>query len=142
MMTNHTTNLKTYSELASLDTFEDRFAYLKLDGGVGRATFGFDRHINQQFYTSREWYEIRDYILIRDHGCDLGILGFEIYVGPLIHHMNPMGIADILNREDWILDPEYLITTTHDTHNAIHYGKEKPYPKVVTQRRPSDTRLW
>jgi len=141
-MTNHTTHLKSYSELASLNTFEDRLAYLKLGGGVGRSTFGFDRHINQQFYRSREWHDLRDYILVRDQGCDLGILGYEIYVGPLIHHMNPMGIADILNKEDWILDPEYLITTTHETHNAIHYATEKPYPKVVTERSPRDTKLW
>lgn len=134
--------IKRYSELSRLDTWDERFEYLRLGGGVGRSTFGFDRHINQQFYMSREWQDVRRHVLIRDEGCDLGILGYEIHVGPLIHHMNPMGIDDILHKEDWILDPEFLITTTHDTHNAIHYGKENPYPKVVTERTPQDTKLW
>lgn len=134
--------IRTYSELSRLDTWDERFEYLKLGGGVGRSTFGFDRHINQRFYMSREWQDVRRHVLIRDEGCDLGILGYEIHVGPLIHHMNPMGVDDILHREDWILDPEFLITTTHDTHNAIHYAKENPYPKVVTERTPQDTKLW
>lgn len=133
---------RSYSELSRLDTFEERFEYLKLSGGVGRETFGFDRHINQRFYLSREWQDVRRHVLLRDEGCDLGILGYEIHVGPLIHHMNPMSVDDILHGEDWILDPEYLITTTHNTHNAIHYGGIDPYPKVVTQRTPGDTRLW
>ncbi len=133
---------KTYSELIDLNTFDERFEYLKLGGGVGRATFGFDRHINQQFYTSREWQDIRQYVILRDEGCDLGIIGYEIYVGPLIHHMNPMGVADILHKESWILDPDFLITTTHNTHNAIHYGTKSLYPKVVSERTPRDTKLW
>lgn len=133
---------RTYSELRRLDTFEDRLEYLRLGGGVGRSTFGFDRYINQQFYTSQEWQDIRRHVLLRDDGCDLGVVGYEIQTSPLIHHMNPMNVDDILHKEDWILDPEYLITTTHDTHNAIHYGSVTPYPKVVTQRTPHDTKLW
>lgn len=136
------TRIRSYSELRSLNTFEDRFEYLKLGGGVGRATFGFDRYINQQFYASREWADVRNFVVVRDNGCDLGIPGYEIHVNALIHHMNPMGVEDILHKEDWILDPEFLITTTQHTHNGIHYGKENLYPKVVTQRTPGDTRLW
>ncbi len=136
------TLMKTYSELSKLNTFDERFEYLKLGGGVGRSTFGFDRHINQQFYMSREWHDIRQYVILRDDGCDLGISGREIHIGPLIHHMNPMSIDDILHKEAWILDPEFLITTTHPTHNAIHYGVKNSFPKVVTRRTPRDTKLW
>lgn len=133
---------KSYSELSRLSTFDERLKYLILGGGVGRATFGFDRYLNQSFYHSREWHSVRDYVIVRDEGCDLGVEGYEIHRSPLIHHMNPMSIDDIVNREAWILDPEFLITTTHDTHNAIHYGVEKAYPKVVTERSPRDTALW
>ena len=135
-------SIKTYSELSTYNTFEDRLEYLRLGGGVGRATFGFDRHINQLFYMSREWKSLRNHVMVRDNGCDLGIPGYEIHVGPLIHHINPMDVNDILHQADWILDPEFLITTTHDTHNAIHYGTVSPYPKVVTERTPNDTALW
>lgn len=134
--------IRSYSELKKLNTFEDRFEYLKLGGGIGRATFGFDRHINQEFYMSKEWEDIRQHIIIRDEGCDLGIVGYEIHVDPLIHHMNPMTVDDILHKEEWILDPEYLILTTHRTHNNIHFGAPNPYPKVVTSRSPHDTKLW
>ena len=134
--------IKTYSELLRYDTFEDRLEYLRLGGGVGRATFGFDRHVNQLFYMTREWKSLRNHVMVRDNGCDLGVLGYEIHVGPLIHHINPMDVNDILHQADWILDPEFLITTTHDTHNAIHYGTQSPYPKVVTERTPDDTKLW
>lgn len=134
--------IRRYSELSHLDTFEDRFEYLKLSGGVGRSTFGFDRYINQQFYASREWHNARDYVLVRDNGCDLGVVGHEIHVNPIIHHMNPMSIDDVVHKEEWILDPEFLITTTHTTHNAIHYGVESPVPKVVLDRTPGDTKLW
>lgn len=136
------TIIRSYSELSFLKTFEDRFDYLKLGGGVGRATFGFDRHINQKFYMSIEWEEVRQHVIVRDVGCDLGIEGYEIHINPLIHHMNPMTVDDIIHREDWILDPEYLILTTTRTHNDIHFGTEKRYPRVVTERTPSDTKLW
>lgn len=133
---------KRYSDLISLTTFDERFEYLKLGGGVGRATFGFDRYLNQQFYTSREWQEARDYVIVRDEGCDLGIFGYEIHTGLLIHHMNPLEPNDILHHEDWIVDPEFLITTTHTTHNDIHFGKKSLAPRVVTKRTPRDTKLW
>jgi hypothetical protein len=140
MMT--TKNLRTYSELIIFDSFDERFDYLKLDGWVGRSTFGFDRHINQRFYTSPEWHSVRDHVIIRDNGCDLGIPGYEIHISSLIHHMNPMTIDDILHREEWILDPEFLILTTNTTHNNIHFGANKLIPKVVTERTPRDTKLW
>lgn len=133
---------KTYSELRRFDTFDDRLEYLRLGGGVGRSTFGFDRYVNQRFYRSREWQDIRSHVIVRDEGCDLGILGYEIHAEILIHHMNPIGVADILHNEDWILDPEFLVTTTHKTHNAIHYASPSPYPKTVIERTPRDTKLW
>jgi hypothetical protein len=136
------TMTRSYSEMANYETFDERFEYLKLGGGVGRATFGFDRHINQQFYTSPEWHSVRNHILIRDNGCDLGIIGYEIHVNALIHHMNPMDVNDILHRESWILDPEFLVLTTNLTHNNIHFGVDRKLPKVVTERTPSDTKLW
>lgn len=136
------TKLRRYSELINYDTFEDRFAYLKLDGAVGRSTFGFDRYMNQRFYTSPEWRSIRNHVILRDDGCDLGISDYPIRVGLLIHHINPVTRDDVLNRESWIFDPEFLITTTHRTHNAIHFGADDPYPKVVAARSPGDTRLW
>lgn len=134
--------LRTYSELSRFNTFEDRFEYLKLDGSVGRSTFGFDRYINQAFYTSPEWHYVRQHVLVRDDGCDLGIPGYDIHVKPLIHHMNPITVDDILQKEEWILDPEFLITTTHDTHNAIHFGGTSLAPRVVIERAPGDTKLW
>ena len=133
---------KTYSELIRYDTFEDRFEYLKLGGGVGRATFGFDRHINQSFYTSREWNLVRRHVILRDNGCDLGLIGYEIPHKPLIHHINPMVVEDILSHQEWILDPEFLITTTYKTHNNIHFGSDNQYPSVVISRQPNDTKLW
>lgn len=137
-----TTKIRTYSELSVYESYDDRFEYLKLGGEVGVATFGFDRYVNQAFYTSREWRSVRQHVLIRDDGCDLGVFGFEIHTSVLIHHMNPVSVHDILAREDWIFDPEFLITTTKKTHNAIHYGNPSPYPKVVARREPGDTRLW
>ncbi|MET0785495.1 MAG: hypothetical protein ABWY25_02160 [Paenisporosarcina sp.] len=136
------TKIRSYSELSQFNTFEERFNYLKLGGGVGQSTFGFDRYINQKFYTSRDWQDARNYVIIRDNSCDLGIPDYEIYSGLLIHHMNPMLADDIVHKESWILDPEFLITTTRDTHNAIHYGTNKNIPKVVRERSPRDTRLW
>lgn len=132
----------TYSELAEFSTFNERFEYLKLDGSVGKSTFGFDRYINQQFYQSYEWQNIRNYVISRDNGCDLGIIGYEIYSDILVHHMNPIDAEAIIHRDEAILDPEFLITTTKKTHNAIHYGTDSLLPKVVEERAPGDTRLW
>jgi hypothetical protein len=134
--------IRSYSELRRFDTFDDRFNYLKLNGEVGRSTFGFDRYINQKFYTSYEWEKARQEVIVRDNGCDLGISGYEIHGALLIHHINPMNPDDIIHGEEWIFDPEYLITTTQITHNAIHFGNERLLPKIVTSRHPNDTKLW
>lgn len=134
--------IRTYSDLRRLNTFEDRFRYLSLRGSVGVATFGFDRYINQQFYTSREWRLIRSHVISRDIGCDLGVEGYEIYNKLYIHHMNPMTSDDIVHCDERILDPEFLITTTHQTHNAIHYGDERQLPRQLVKRKPGDTKLW
>lgn len=136
------TTIRTYTELSRLETFEERFDYLKLSGGVGRATFGFDRHINQQFYMSREWELVRQHVIVRDLGCDLAVPGYEIHTGLLIHHMNPMTPDDIIHQEEWILDPEFLILTMHRTHNDIHFGNKRLTPRVVAERTPGDTKLW
>lgn len=134
--------IRSYSELQRIHDFEDRFRYLALRGNVGDTTFGFDRHMNQKFYTSREWKQVRDLVIVRDNGCDLGVEGYEIHTKLYIHHMNPMVVDDIVHGNDDILDPEFLITTTHRTHNAIHYGDEKLLPRALTVRRPGDTKLW
>ena len=134
--------IRTYSELSRLSSFEDRFEYLKLSGQVGVATFGFDRYINQSFYTSTQWRQVRDKIIARDLGLDLGADGHEIYDRVIIHHMNPMVPEDIIHGDEDILDPEYLISTSHRTHNAIHYGDSSLLPKPLVERRPGDTRLW
>lgn len=136
-----TTN-RSYSELRNFTEFEDRFNYLKLNGEVGRSTFGFDRWINQRFYTSYEWKRARNFVILRDNGCDLGVPGYEINGAILIHHINPMVADDIIHGEEWIFDPEFLITTTQNTHNAIHFGDDKLLPKVVISRSPNDTKLW
>jgi len=134
--------IRTYSELRRLETFKERYNYLKLRGVVGDPTFGFDRYMNQQFYASSQWRDIRNQIIVRDEGCDLGIRGYEIHNRLVIHHMNPMTVTDIVHGDPSILDPEFLITTTHITHNAIHYGDESLLPRVPVQRRPGDTKLW
>lgn len=134
--------IRTYSELLTHDSFEDRFEYLRLHGGVGRSTFGFDRYLNQQFYTSYEWKSLRNHVIVRDQGRDLGVDGYNIHSRILIHHMNPVTPEDILHRELSLLDPEYLITTTHRTHNAIHYGDKSLLPQPVVERRKGDTKLW
>ena len=133
---------RKYSELQHLETFEERFNYLRLDGVVGKSTFGFDRWINQYFYQRSEWKQVRDFVIVRDNGCDLGIFGFEIEFGLLVHHMNPINADDIKNNEAWILDPEFLITTSLKTHNAIHYGDENLLPRGPIVRAPGDTKLW
>ena len=136
------TIFRTYSELARLETFEERFRYLCLGGQVGESTFGWDRWINQQFYTSTQWRQARSYVISRDLGCDLGLPGYEIYDKVYVHHMNPMGVQDITHADESILDPEFLITTTHRTHNAIHYGDERHLPRQLVDRGPGDTKLW
>ena len=134
--------IRTYSELRRFDDFKERYQYLKLRGDVGASTFGFDRYINQQFYTSREWRRVRSYVISRDNGCDLGIEGYEIHSKLLIHHMNPLKPNDISHGNPSIIDPEFLITTTQQTHNAIHYGDERLLPRLLTERRSGDTKLW
>lgn len=134
--------IRTYLELIRLTTFEARFEYLKLDGAVGEETFGFDRYLNQAFYNSREWKAIRDKIIIRDNGCDLGIDGREIGRHIIIHHMNPIGIFDIRFASELLLNPEYLICVSHNTHNAIHYGDVNLLQKDSTARFPNDTCPW
>jgi hypothetical protein len=133
---------RSYSEVSQFDTFEERFQYLKLEGAVGSSTFGFDRYINQKFYRSYEWKSVRHRVIVRDQGCDLGVPGYEIHTALLIHHMNPITVDNIIHADEWIFDPEYLITTTQNTHNAIHFGDESLLPKVVTARTPNDTKLW
>lgn len=133
---------RSYSELRLHSTFEDRYEYLKLAGEVGKATFGFDRWVNQHFYRSREWKQARDFVIVRDEGCDLGVLGHEIRRDVLVHHMNPILPEDLVRGEEWVLDPEFLITTCHRTHNAIHYGDASLLPRKPVERRPGDTKLW
>lgn len=133
---------RSYSELRQLQTFDERFAYLSLRGEVGEATFGFDRWINQQFYRSREWMQVRDQVIIRDNGCDLGVPGYNIRSRLLVHHMNPVTPEALISGEEWVLDPDFLITTTHRTHNAIHYGDNSLLVKPPIDRRPGDTKLW
>lgn len=140
-MTNERT-IKTYSKLITLDTFEDRYEYLKLNGKVGEDTFGFDRYINQTFYKSNEWRDIRDYVIVRDNGSDLAMDGYEIYGNILIHHMNPITKEDIVNRTPYLIDPEYLICTTKNTHNAIHYGDKNLLISSPIIRRKNDTCPW
>lgn len=133
---------RRYSELRRLRTFEERFDYLSLKGVVGESTFGFDRWLNQQFYRSREWRDARTFVIARDNGCDLGIPSYDIFHNPLVHHMNPLTANDIQHGESWIIDPEFLITVSHKTHNAIHYGDESLLPQKPIVRRPGDTKLW
>lgn len=131
-----------YTELCRLDSFEDRFEYLKLPGEVGIATFGFDRYLNQTFYTSSTWRRVRRDVLIRDNGFDLGCDDRPVNGKALVHHMNPIREEDIVHRNPDILNPEYLITVSHTTHNAIHYGLDvRPQP-VFVNRRAGDTKLW
>lgn len=135
--------IRRYSELIQLPTFEERFEYLKLGGGVGVETFGFDRYMNQVFYRSKEWKKIRDYVIVRDNGCDLAMEGHEIYEERiLIHHMNPISIEDIERRSDILLDPEFLISTILSTHNAIHYGDSNLLMLGPIERTANDTSPW
>lgn len=134
---------KTYSELITLPTFEERYRYLKLNGRVGEDTFGFDRYLNQLFYQrSQEWKAVRDYVIIRDNGCDLGIEGREIAGKIYVHHINPITKEDLLRNSKWIIDPEFLICTSKRTHDAIHYGDENLLIKDPIIRRSNDTCPW
>lgn len=135
-------SIKTYSELICFHTFKERFEYLKLRGSVGKDTFGHDRYLNQVFYTSKEWRRLRDEIIIRDNGCDLGIDGREIRDKIYIHHLNPLGAKDILDRSEYLMNPEYLICVSFETHNAIHYGDINLLPRDPIERKPNDTCPW
>ena len=134
--------IRTYSELIQLPTLEERYAYLRLDGQVGEETFGFDRYLNQIFYKSKEWQTIRSHVIVRDNGCDLGLVGYEIGGRIFIHHMNPISKRDILERSDFLLNPEYLICVAKRTHDAIHYGDESLLSAKPIERRPNDTCPW
>ena len=136
------TDIKSYTELSKLKTFNDRFNYLKLDGVVGEETFGYDRILNQVLYKSAKWRKVRDKVLIRDNGNDLGIEGHQINGRAIIHHMNPITVDDVLKEREWIFDPEYLITVSDLTHKAIHYSNENILPKEPVERTQNDTCLW
>lgn len=136
------TTSRSYLELRRLDTFEERYHYLRLGGILGSRTFGFDRWVNQRFYKSHEWKRVRNHVIVRDNGCDLGVPGYEIYSGLLVHHMNPISVEDLKHGEDWIIDPNFLITTSLQTHNAIHYGDESLLPRGPVERKAGDTTLW
>ena len=135
-------SIRTYSELITIPTFKERFEYLRLDGKVGEETFGFDRYLNQSFYKSPEWRSVRDFVIIRDCGCDLAIEGHEIFGKILVHHMNPIRIEDIVNRSEYLLDPEYLICTIKNTHDAIHYGDSSLLITEPIERTKNDTCPW
>jgi hypothetical protein len=136
------TRIRRYSELVQLETFEERFDYLELKGVVGESTFGFDRWVNQRFYRSVEWHYAREHVIARDNGCDLGILGYEIHTGLMVHHMNPMTLDDIVYGNEDIFNPEFLICVSLNTHNAIHYGNRDLLPRGPVVREAGDTTLW
>ncbi len=136
------TTIRTYAELMKLQTFEERFRYLKLAARVGDETFGFDRYLNQQFYHSQEWKSIRNEIIIRDNACDLGILGREMSKGIIIHHMNPITKDDLIHQSDFLLNPDYLICVSKKTHSAIHYGDESLLFDGLVERSKDDTCPW
>lgn len=136
------TMIRTYSELSKLQTFKERFRYLKLGNVVGETTFGFDRYLNQMFYKSQEWRKLRDQIIIRDNGCDLGIDGNDIFGKVIIHHMNPITKSDIIHKSDNLINSEYLICVSHRTHNAIHYGDESILYEPFVERTKNDTCPW
>lgn len=137
--------IRTYSELIQLQSFKERLDYLRLVGTVGEDTFGFDRYLNQQFYRSVEWKRVRDIVIVRDNGCDLAMPGYEIGNSIFVHHMNPIGISDICNSTGFLLNPEYLVCVSKDTHDAIHYGVDSEIftkNKQIIERTPNDTKLW
>lgn len=136
-------NIRTYSELSKLKTFKERYEYLKLSSVVGEDTFGYDRYLNQQFYKSKAWKRVRDQVIIRDNGCDLGIDDRYINSRIYVHHMNPITKSDIINLTEYLLNPEYLICVSKNTHDAIHYGSEELlYTNHMVERRPNDTCPW
>lgn len=135
--------VRSYSELITLPTFEERFEYLRLNGKVGSDTFGFDRYLNQVFYRSKEWKHIRNQVILRDNGCDLAIPDRQLFDKIYIHHMNPILPDDVINRTSYLMNPEYLVCVSFDTHNAIHYGDASLLPKTnITVRSPNDTAPW
>lgn len=136
------TTIRSYSELLRLRTFEDRFQYLRLNGRIGEETFGFDRYLNQVLYRSQRWKSVRDKVIVRDNACDLGVEGYDIPGRIIVHHMNPLTIKDIEDETDFLLDPEFLICTTHNTHNAIHYGDESLLVSAPIIRTKNDTCPW
>ncbi len=135
--------IKTYSELIMFSTFDERFKYLMLKGRVGEETFGWDRWINQDFYRSKEWKRVRDFVIVRDNGCDLGIQDRKLYSGIFVHHINPININDIENSTRYLLDPEFLITVSKETHDALHYGNEDILNRYkLIERKPNDICPW
>ena len=135
-------SIRTYSELITIPTFEERFEYLQLKGSVGKDTFGYDRYLNQVLYRSPEWKRLRNQIIIRDGGCDLACDGYDIYGKVLIHHMNPITVEDVLARSRKVFDPDNLVCVTHNTHNAIHYGDSNLLVTGVITRTKNDTCPW
>lgn len=138
----HSGKERCYSELSKLETFEERFRYLQLSGSVGYETFGPERYANQAFYRSPEWKRVRKTVIARDMGRDLGIKGRELSYGLHIHHMNPIDFSDISERSDYLMNPEYLICVSEETHRAIHYGSEENLIKDPIDRKPGDTCPW
>ena len=134
--------IKTYSELMSFSTYEERFRYLQLKGAVGKDTFGYDRYLNQILYNSQEWKRFRDKIIIRDNGCDLACEGYDIHGRILVHHINPIRVDDVVNRNPIVFDPENVVCVTHNTHNAIHYGDESLLILAPVERTKNDTCPW
>lgn len=135
-------NLRCYKELIRLKTFDERFEYLKLKGIVGEATFGYDRYLNQLLYTSGEWRRIRRDIILRDNGCDLAVEGYDIPDIIIVHHMNPISVEDLIDFSEDVINPEYLICVSYDTHNAIHYGDKSLLTREPIERKPGDTCPW
>lgn len=136
------TRIRSYTELKRIRSYEGRYEYLRIRANVGVPTFGFERYLNQRFYTSIQWRNVRNYVIARDYGRDLGIEGYEIYDRVIVHHMNPMAIGDVIDGDESILDPEFLISVALMTHNAIHFGDENLLIKTPVVRRPGDTKLW
>lgn len=134
--------IRTYSELILLPTFEQRFDYLKLNGSIGTETFGFDRYLNQMFYRSKEWKHIRNKVIVRDNGCDLAMPDSEIFGRIYIHHMNPIQAKDILDQSEYLLNTDYLVCVSMDTHNALHYGDYSLLLRGPVERKPNDTCPW